>query len=214
MQRILAMWATVHLAVIACSSLASIAPSSVQSRLLNVFRPYLALIHQDAEGVTLAVSRNLPAEKTHELQVLTTKESEQEAWDSELEKFADSEPSPTFLHPPVENDRGPAGGCRQRRWQRFLARVAELGEMDQAALAAWFVEPMVEQMPTVKQVRIMRLPDLMTTVVDDNAQSPYSVAVVRSAASHEIQLLQIPAKRLVAPTRKSTSSTAAEQAAP
>ncbi len=199
LQRIVAGCATVHLIVIAFSYFASTAPSSFESRLLDFCRPYLALLHQDTEGLSLAIGRNLPAEKTHEMQVLASQTPDVETWDSELTKYAKSESKAGFLSPPVDNARGPAGGCRQRRWQRMLARMAELGELDQAALAAWFVTPLVEQLPDVEQVRIVRLPDLMTTVVDDSAAAPYSVAVVRSKKSPSLQLLQIPANRLIAP---------------
>lgn len=213
-QRLMAGWATVHLAIIAFSYFASISPSSFQSRLLGICRPYLSLLHQDSESMTLAIGRNLPAEKTHEMQAGAGRKNGELTWDADLPKFEASDAKPSFLSPSVDNQRGPAGGCRQRRWQRLLARLAELGEMDQAALAAWFMTPIVEQLPGAERLRIVRLPDLMTTVVDDNAASPYAVAMVRSEGTENLQLLQIPARRLVAPAVDPRDSSGAEVPAP
>ncbi len=222
-QNLLATWATFHLAVVAISCLASVAPSALQSNLLNLCRPYLSVLHQDAEGVSLAISRNQPAEKTHELQVLVAGSADTADWQSTLAAL-NADPSESgAIDQPIDNARGPAGGCRQRRWQRFLARIAELGELDQAALAAWFVAPMATQLPQVEQLRIVRKSDLMSTVVDDNAEPPYAVAIVRpvsdsqneaATATEAIQLLQIPARRLVAPTRSAANSRRAESQAP
>ena len=119
------------------------------------------MTHFDADGLPLCFATSDRAEKTHLLQ--QAKQSHAQVDDDWIQI----------------GDPGFVGGDRQRRWQRYLASVAELGNNEQTALAAWLVEPLAMANPDAKEFRIIRQPDLVTTVVDDAAAPPYTAAIVR-----------------------------------
>ena len=147
--------------------------------MLDAFRPYLAIMHFDADGLPLSFATNDRSEKTHLLQQATQNRTQtDDAWKE------------------IDNP-GLVGGDRQRRWQRYLASISELGNNEQTALAAWLVEPLAIANPEVKVFRIVRQPDLVTTVVDDAAAPPYTAAIVREQ-NGSIRLLQLPPPRLAA----------------
>jgi hypothetical protein len=176
----LAAFLPIHFGLIGTSYLSSIAPSSVQARLVEFARPYLAALHLEADGVSLNLATSAAKEKTHVLEQAVDLRPDVESWSA----------LPTT---------GFAGGDRQRRWQRYLAGVSELGDNEQSAIAAWLVEPLAERYVDAKYLRITRVPDLMTTVVDDNAAAPYTAAVLREADS-PVRVVLVPAQRLASPS--------------
>ncbi len=54
--------------------------------------------------MTLAIGRNLPAEKTHEMQVLASKITDDAPWDAELPKYTRAKANTGFFSPTVDND--------------------------------------------------------------------------------------------------------------
>ena len=168
-----------HFFLIVLSYFSTVASSTTQVRILDAVRPYLGMTHFDADGLPLSFAVSDRSEKNHLLQQSTKSRGEtEEDWTA------------------IENS-AMAGGDRQRRWQRFLAAIAELGNNEQTALAAWLVEPLAIANPEAKKIRITRQPDLMTTVVDDSASAPYAAAIVRQA-NGSVRLLQLPPPRMAA----------------
>jgi len=186
--RVIMAWLVLHFSLIALAYTSSIAASSVQLRILDLFRPYLAITHLDSDGTPLLFSDSSPSEKTHLISEATSKEPETE---DDWLAIGQSESNGGLMG-------GIAGGDRQRRWQRFLATLAELGEKEQGAMAAWFIEPIAVARTDVQKFKITREPDLMTTVVDDNASPPYTVAIVRQDGQGP-RLVQAAPKRLASP---------------
>ena len=179
MARVVSTIVTIHFVLIGLSYFSTVAASTIQNRMLEAFRPYLAMMHFDADGLPLCFTTSDRSEKTHLLQQATqTRIQTDDDWNK------------------IDNP-GFVGGDRQRRWQRYLASIAELGNNEQTALAAWLVEPLAIANPDVKVIRIVRQPDLVTTVVDDAASPPYTAAIVREQDG-SIRLLQLPPPRLAA----------------
>ncbi len=177
--RVVSTIVTIHFVLIGLSYFSTVAASTIQNRMLDAFRPYLAIMHFDADGMPLCFTTSDRSEKTHLLQQATQTRTQT---DDDWNKI---------------DDPGLVGGDRQRRWQRYLASIAELGNNEQTALAAWLVEPLAIANPDVKVIRIVRQPDLVTTVVDDAATPPYTAAIVREQ-NGSIRLLQLPPPRLAA----------------
>lgn len=169
----------VHFFLVGLSYFSTVASSSTQNLMLGTVRPYLGITHFDADGVTFCFATSDRSEKNHLLQQSSKSRGETEDdW--------------TMVESP-----GMVGGDRQRRWQRFLAAVAELGNNEQTALAAWLVEPLAIAQSEAQSIRITREPDLMTTVVDDAAAPPYAAAIVRQDDG-SARLVQVPPPRLAA----------------
>lgn len=186
----------VHLFLVSSSYFATVAPSGLQTRVLDFARPYLAALHFDADGVPLNLASNAPAEKTHQLEKSLAPSAGNQA---------DWEP----LNPPV-----PAGGDRARRWQRFLTTIAQMGDNQLPALAALLIEPIAVAQSDATYLRVNRQGDLMTTLVDDSAAPPYTTAVLRDT-NNAIRFVLVPEKRLSAPTVASpTIGAPAERAEP
>jgi hypothetical protein len=179
LRRVLAGVVAVHFVLIGISYLSGVAPSSLQARIVDLSRPYLAVLHLEADGVALNLATSTPKEKTHLLEQATVARPDFDSW--------------TAFEIP-----GLKGGDRQRRWQRYLAGVAELGDNEQAAVAAWLVEPLAERHLDATFLRIARVPDLMTTVVDDTAAPPYTAAILRES-NGPVRVVLVPAQRLASP---------------
>jgi hypothetical protein len=181
--RILSWLVVLHFLLIGLSYLSFVAPSMIQARMLDFWRPYLAILHLDADGVPLLFSDASKAEKTHRLLKSPTERSADDGDWKEIES------------------QGIVGGDRQRRQQRWLALLAELGENEKGALAAWLIEPIALTNATAQRIRITREPDLMTTTVDDATPPPYTGVVVRDATG-SVRMVQSPPSRLAAPVVK------------
>jgi len=180
--RIVSTVVVVHFFLISLSYSSTVASSTTQVRILDAIRPYLGMTHFDADGLPLSFAVSDRSEKNHLLQQSTKSRGEtEEDWTA------------------IENS-AMAGSDRQRRWQRFLAAIAELGNNEQTALAAWLVEPLAIANPEAKKIRITRQPDLMTTVVDDSASAPYAAAIVRQE-NGSVRLVQLPPPRMAAKSR-------------
>lgn len=169
-----------HLFLVFSSYLATVAPSGLQTRVLDFARPYLAAFHFDADGVPLNLATNAVAEKTHELEKAVAKTPGNDG---------DWKPVNPSLH---------AGGDRARRWQRFLATIAQMGDNQMPSLAALLVEPLAVAQSDATYLRVTRQGDLMTTVVDDSAPPPYTTAILRSD-NNAVRFVLVPAKRLASP---------------
>lgn len=177
--RPLSVFAALHLFLIGLTYFSVVSPSTLQVRALAIFRPYLSAFHFDADGAAFNVATSLPKEKAHLLEQSREVRPDIDSWE-------------------MVDVPGIAGSDRQRRWQRFLSGIAELGENEQSAIAAWLVEPLAIVHGDAKFLRIRRMPDLMTTVVDDTAAPPYTAAVLRDADS-AVRVVLVPAQRLASP---------------
>jgi hypothetical protein len=170
----------VHLFLVFSSYLATVAPSGLQTRILDLARPYLAAFHFDADGIPLNLATNAVAEKAHELEKAVAQPlGGNVEWDP--------------INPSVL-----AGGDRARRWQRFLTTIAQMGDNQLPSLAAILIEPLAVEHSDATHLRVTRQADLMTTVVDDSAPPPYTTAVLRGD-DNAIRFVLVPAKRLASP---------------
>lgn len=177
----------VHAALIVLAYLAVIRPSGIQGRVLTGFAPYLASLHlapeanaaeaATAEGVSFFLARGESSERVHQLQFKTTTDRSDEGWvDAEFD--------------------GAAGSGRRRRQQRFLTAIANLGDNEQNALVAQLVLPLIASHPDAQMVRVIRLPNLMTNVVQAAEPAPYTAVILREPDG--VRLVRVPAPRLVA----------------
>ena len=174
-----------HIALIVLAYLAVVRPSGVQGRVLAGFAPYLATLHlapepnavdaATAEGVSFFLARGDRNEQVHRLQFKSTSDRGEAGW-------VDAEFS------------GAAGSGRQRRQQRFLTTVANLGQGDQNALAARLLLPLIASYPDAQMVRVVRVPNIMTNVVQDAEPAPYTAVILRDQAT--VRLVRVPAPRL------------------
>ncbi len=183
--RIVSALLMVHVAVIAVAYLAVVRSSGVQGRLVDGFAPYLATFHLApegnaadavaADGVAFFLARGDGAERVYRLQVASGAKPEESQW-----------------YPARWVVEG--GSERARRYQRFLAAVADLGANDQNALAGRLMLPTLQRDTDADWVRIVRLPNLMTNVVQDAEPAPYTAAVLRDGG--EIRLVRVAQPRL------------------
>lgn len=183
--RIISVLVMVHLAIIAVAYLAVVRSSGVQGRLVDGFAPYLSTFHLApegnaadavaADGVAFYLARGDGAERVYRLQVASGAKPDESQWRQAMWV--------------VEG-----GSERARRYQRFLAAVADLGANNQNALAGRLMLPALERDPQADWVRIIRLPNLMTNVVQDAEPSPYTAAVLRDGGG--IRLVRVAQPRL------------------
>jgi len=183
--RVVSVAVMVHLAVIAVAYLAVVRSSGVQGRLVDGFAAYLATFHLApegnaadavaADGVAFFLARGDGAERVYRLEVASGEKPDDAAW-----------------RPAVWVVEG--GSERARRYQRFMAAVADLGANDQNALAGRLMLPALERDAQADWVRIIRLPNLMTNVVQDAEPAPYTAAVLRDGG--EIRLARVAQPRL------------------
>ena len=196
--KLVMVWVMVHFVLCAISYSSSIASSGLQDRILAAFGPYMSLTHLDADGASLHFSDSSLSEKTHLISQSSFARPETE---DQWTVIGANESGSKLMG-------GYAGGDRQRRWQRLISGMAELGESDQGNVVAWLIEPIVLAEPKAKQIRITREPDLMTTVVDDAAPPAYTVSVLRQEGQQP-RLIQVSPPRLTAPAIDRTSEGAA-----
>lgn len=177
--------AVLHLIVIAISYLACVRASGVQGQVIDTLSPYLSTFHLAAngnaadavaaDGVAFYLARGDGGERVYRLQVASGEKPEESQW-----------------RPAAWVAEG--GSERARRYQRFLAAIAELGSSDQNALAGRLILPAMQRDPDADWVRIVRLPNLMTNVVQDAEPPPYTAAVLRQGDS--IRLVRVAQPRL------------------
>jgi len=176
-----------HFLLIAAGYLAVVRPSSLQTRLVDGFAAYLRVMHwvpepgaadaeAPAEGVAFFLARGAGLERSYRLQFQGGTEGQEMQWYD------------------APYDIGSPGSERRRRHSRFWAAIAELGLSDQNALAARLLSPIAQAYPEVKRVRIIRLPNLMTNVVQDAESPPYTASIVRQGDS--IRFVREPIPRL------------------
>jgi len=189
----------VHCVVVAVGLASGVGASSLQSSLLGFARPYLSLFHASPDTFPIALATSTADEKTHLLWAANSPDPQDDNEWTDTGNATDS-----------TLPGGSPGSDSQRRWQRYLSLVAELGEGEQGDLAARLFQrivaaaPMVDEKPA-KVFRITRDPDLMTNVLDDSAPAPYVVAVLpglEASGSRQAapRLMQIAPGRLAAPT--------------
>jgi len=175
----------VHLALIAIAYLSVVRASGLQGRLVDGFAPYLAALHlapegnaadgAAAEGTAFYLARGDGAERSYRLQFKSGVSRDATTW-----------------RDAVWVDLGGSEGAR--RFQRFLAGLAGLGETDQNALAARLLLSVVRDEPDADMVRVVRLPNVMTNVVQDAEAAPYTAVIIREAEN--VRLVRVPQPRL------------------
>jgi hypothetical protein len=185
MMRFISAAAVLHLIVIAISYLAGVRASGVQGQIIDTLSPYLSTFHLAAngnaadavaaDGVAFYLARGDGGERVYRLQVASGEKPEESQW----------RPASWVLE---------GGGERARRYQRFLAAIAELGASDQNALAGRLILPAMQRDPDADWVRIVRLPNLMTNIVQDAEPPPYTAAILRQGDS--IRLVRVAQPRL------------------
>lgn len=174
-----------HGALIAITYLAVVRPSLVQGRVIEGFAPYLASLHlapetntadaAAAEGMAFYLVRGEGKERVHRLQFKATTERGEEGWED-------------------ADFGGAPGSGRLRRQQRYLAVLATLGENEQNAMVARLILPLVARYPEAQMVRVTRLPNVMTNVIQEREPAPYTAAILRSDTG--VRLVRVPAPRL------------------
>lgn len=174
-----------HAALIGLAYLAVVRPSGIQGRVIAGFAPYLATLYlapepnavdaATAEGVSFFLARGERNEQVHRLQTKPRTDRSEAGW-------VDA----PFL--------GAAGSSRQRRQQRFLTTIANLGQNDQNALAGRLTLPLIAADPDARMVRVIRLPNIMTNIVRDAEPAPYTAAILREQDA--VRLVRVPAPRL------------------
>jgi len=185
--RLITIAIAVHAALIAISYLAVVRSSTLQGRIIDGFAPYLSALHLapegntaagvSADGVALYLARGEGAERTYRLQFKVGTGRDESGW--------------------IDADfGGDGGGEAVRRYQRYLAAVAELAENGQNGLAARLVLPLVAKEGRSDSVRIIRLSNLMTNVAQDSEPAPYSAVILRGATG--TRLVRVPEPRLTA----------------
>jgi len=183
--RLASVMVLVHLAVIAIAYLAVVRSSGIQGRVVDGFAPYLATFHLapegnsadavSAEGVAFYLARGDGAERVYRLEIASGEKPDDSQW-----------------RPATWVAEG--GSERARRYQRYLAAIAELGSNDQNALAGRLILPAMQRDTDADWVRIVRLPNLMTNVVQDAEPAPYTAAILRDGGS--IRLVRVAQPRL------------------
>jgi len=176
----------VHLIVITVAYLAVVRSSGVQGRIVDGLAPYLATFHWApegnaadavaAEGVAFHLARGDGAERVYRLQVASGEKPDDQSQWREATWVAEG------------------GSERARRYQRFLAAVADLGVNDQNALAGRLILSALRSDADADWVRIIRLPNLMTNVVQDAEPAPYTAAILRG--DDGMRLVRVPQPRL------------------
>jgi len=184
--RIASVAVVVHLIVITVAYLAVVRSSGVQGRIVDGLAPYLATFHWApegnaadavaAEGVAFHLARGDGAERVYRLQVASGNRPDDESQWRQATWVAEG------------------GSERARRYQRFLAAVADLGANDQNALAGRLILPALRTDTDADWVRIIRLPNLMTNVVQDAEPALYTAAILRG--DEGTRLVRVPQPRL------------------
>lgn len=184
--RVVSVAVMVHLAIVAVAYLAVVRSSGVQGRLVDGFAPYLAVFHWapegnaadavSADGVAFFLARGDGSERVYRLEVARGAKPEESQW----------QPATWVVE---------GGSERARRYQRFLAAIAELGTNDQNALAGRLLLPALRRDAEIDWIRVTRLPNLMTNVIQDAEPPPYTAAVLREGG--EIRLVRVAQPRLV-----------------
>jgi hypothetical protein len=185
--RVVGIAIAVHAALIVISYLAVVRSSTLQGRVIDGFAPYLSSLHLapegntasgvSADGVALYLARGDGAERTYRLQFKAGTGRDESGW--------------------IDADFGGNGGGEGvRRYQRYLAAVAELAESSQNGLAARLMLPLVAKEGRSDSVRIIRLSNLMTNVAQDSEPAPYSAVILRGATG--TRLVRVPEPRLTA----------------
>lgn len=187
-----------HFAAVACSYLAAVQPSTSQQRALTAAAPYLQSLHWAPEsgladgltgdGVPLYLARGGGAERVLRLQTQSSDES----------RGATHPSDPQWQ--PVSWFRED-GSLRSRRQQRFLAALAQLGLTDQNALAGRLVLPLFPvadeaDLHAATPIQLVRLPNLMTNVVQDNEPPPYQAVLLQTPEGRRV--VRVAAPRLTA----------------
>lgn len=150
-----------HLTAIAGSYLSVVSPSETQGSLMRAFDPYLQLTHFGADGRPIYLAAGGTDQQPLRLEVSESLEPDESDWE--------------VMDPP--GSPGMAGNDRYARW---LASAVLLAESEQPSLVAELLAPVLSQKTSVRSVRIVRLPTLLTTEIDDATPPPYFARVVRS----------------------------------
>lgn len=193
-----------HFFLILASYLAVVRPSGLQAQLVNGFAAYLRTGHwmpepgaADAEaateGVAFFLARGDGLERSYRLQFAKISEGSDETEAPANEAVGETDTADAeWYDAPIA--RGVAGGERGRRHARYLAAVAALGLSDQNELAARLLQPIARAYPEVDRVRVIRLPNLMTNVVQDAESAPYAATLIREG--EVTRFVREPAPRL------------------
>ncbi len=191
---------SLHAALIVFAYIGVVRSSSLQGRILESFSSYLSLLHlapdgnaaedATADGTAFFLARGDGEDRAYRLQFLRSSSAADSATAS----------SATASSAMADGDwvtgrvRGTPGGVRWRRHSRYYAFIAGLGGNDQNALAARLVLPLVGDQPAAAAVRVVRLPNVMTNVVQDAEPPPYTAAIVRRG--DRLRLARVPQPRL------------------
>ena len=162
-RNLLTIVALVHLFAVAISFSGVVEPSETHSLLLRLLDPYLRATHFGADDRPVYLAHGGPLEQPHRLQISRR---------GDIAKWHTIEPE------------GFPGLARSDRYARWISTIVSLAENDQPGLVAVLLSPEIRRInqsdpehPT-EQVRIIRLPTELTTVVDDAAPPPYVARVL------------------------------------
>ena len=176
---LLSVLVAIQLFAVAVSFFGVVEPSETHIAVLQTLSPYLRATHFGAEDRPVYLAYAEPDEQPHRLQIL---------------RAGNGEPWQT-----VEPTGWPGLG-QSDRYARWVGTMASLAESERPGLVATLLLPRLHELvainPTrpIRQVRIIRLPTELTTVVDDAKPPPYLAAV--EVHEERIDFVQIKDDRL------------------
>lgn len=190
-------WLPVHLFALLVSFSAVVEPSSLQSRLERVLVPYLQLIGcASNQPRPFYLAHGESDEQPHRLEVTRDEIQHMDAdvtWQNPHFGTRDSGQI-TIVSGPAATP----GLAVSDRYQRWLSMVATLADQEQPSLVAELLLPVLASDPSIRGVRIVRIPTDLASTIDDQLPPPYVARVI--GQSDRASLVQLRATRLSAVT--------------
>ncbi len=187
-RQIISVAIVLHLIATGASLMATVEPSAMHAGLVDQLSPYLQLTHFGGDEQRFYFAHGGKNEQAHRIEWSESATPSESEW---LPWAADVAP----------------GLAESDRLARFLVRAAELADDDQSSLVATMLLPIAQRQPTMRSLRIVRLPTQLTTIIDDAAPPPYVARVVREPATvHDSNELAIKFVRLQSPRLVTTST--------
>ncbi|SRR6056297_1301206 len=175
-RRVTVGFAVVHLAVCTLSLMQPIGLPETFDQALAYAQPYLRATRFGADGKPA----RLPHGRLDEAEIRVQVSGEAEPAESDW----------------LDIDWGSTGVEATNRRQRFFSAAATLAENEQYGLVARWLRPLISGRPEAESIRMVRVPTLLSDVVQDNAPPVYQARILRR--QDEINLANLQPTRLVA----------------
>ncbi len=176
----LSVWVSIHSLAVFISFTSVVEPSSIHSRLSNLFYPYLRPAQFAADDRPVYLAHGETYEQPHLVQVTATPAGDLDAADAES----------TWRTVGPDRFGGLAVSDRVARW---LSTAAMLADAEEPGMVAELLVPIAMRNPDITAVRIVRLPTDLNLI---NAV-PETVYVARvTRAGERVALIQLKEPRL------------------